>query len=366
MARAKKTPTKKKAAAKRRRGTGGSANRKSTRPYPKVPLAKAVEIPQKIKELNGGNPWTPADVATAIGMGAKSADFYYVTAASRDFGLTVGTRDSKQIELAELGRDLVYASGPEEEKRKRVEAFQKIELFNKVLAHYKGSDLPEMKYLGNTLKREFGLEPEHHEEFSIVFRENCEYLGLTSGIGATEEEQEPAGTPTTVVVGEQRKKTGLKAFVIMPFTEKNSERHAGFFDEVLRSLVTPAGLEAGFTVTTANRQGSDVIQSTIVNELLSADLVIADLTDHNPNVLFELGLRIAEELPVALIKAADTGRIFDVDNLLRVFEYKPNLWRSTLETDLPAMTDHIKAAWGNKDSDQSYLKILRRTSDDNG
>jgi hypothetical protein len=35
------------------------------------------------------------------------------------------------------------------------------------------------------------------------------------------------------------------------------------------------------------KQGSDVIQSTIINQLLKADLVIADLTDHNPNVLFE-------------------------------------------------------------------------------
>lgn len=51
--------------------------------------------------------------------------------------------------------------------------------------------------------------------------------------------------------------------------------------------------DAGFTVETANRQGSGVIQSTIVNEFLEADLVIADLTEHNPNVLFELRRRMA-------------------------------------------------------------------------
>jgi len=47
-------------------------------------------------------------------------------------------------------------------------------------------------------------------------------------------------------------------------------------------------------------------------------LVIADITDHNPNVLFELGIRIAKDLPVALIKAEGTGPIFDVDNMMRV------------------------------------------------
>lgn len=84
-------------------------------------------------------------------------------------------------------------------------------------------------------------------------------------------------------------------------------------------------MDAGFTVETANKQGSDVIHSTIVNDLLEADLVIADLTDHNPNVLFELGMRMHADLPVALIKSKDTGKIFDVDNMLRVYEYNPNL-----------------------------------------
>ncbi len=79
------------------------------KPYPSVPLEKALQVAIKIKDLNGGNPWTPEDIATALGMGSKSSDFYYVTAAARDFGLTVGTRDTASIELTDFGRDLVYA-----------------------------------------------------------------------------------------------------------------------------------------------------------------------------------------------------------------------------------------------------------------
>lgn len=315
-------------------------------------------IAQKIKDLNGGEPWTPAQIAEAIGMGARSPDFYYVTAASRDYGLTTGTRETTTISLTDLGKEIVYAPSPEIEQTKKLEAFQKIDLFSKVLQHYKGSNLPEMKYLGNTLERVFRLTPEYHKEFSSVFRENCKYLGITSG--------EPLGgigegtTPSTVLVGEPSKKSTIKAFVIMPFVEKSQERSKGFFSEVLQSLITPAAIDAGFNVETANRQGSDVIQSTIVNDLLEADLVIADLTDHNPNVLFELGLRMAMEKPVALIKAAGTGRVFDVDNMLRVYEYQPNLWRSTIEDDLPELTKHFKAAWENRNKDQSYMTILRR------
>src|SRR5437016_6288391 len=206
-----------------------------------------------------------------------------------------------------------------------------------------------MKYLGNTLEREFKLAPEFHEEFSRVFRENCEYLGITAGAPSNGSGPSPT-RPTTVVVGEPSKKSTVKAFVIMPFTERVKDRPEGFFTEVLRSLITPAAVEAGFTVETANRQGSDVIQSTIVNELLEADLLIADLTDHNPNVLFELGLRMAEEKPVALIRAKGTAAIFDVDSLLRVLDYDPNLWKSTIEADVPKITSHIKGSWDNKEA----------------
>ena len=88
----------------------------------------------------------------------------------------------------------------------------------------------------------------------------------------------------------------LTAFVIMPFVERDSKHPAGFFAEVLRGIITPAAKASSFTVKTANRQGSDLIQSTIINDLINADLVVADLTEHNPNVMFELGMRMAEEM----------------------------------------------------------------------
>jgi hypothetical protein len=340
---------------------------KARRTYPSATIAAALQIAQKIKELNGGNPWTPADIASAIGVGAKSPNFYYLTAAARDFGLTTGTRDTETIALEELGRSIVYAPNPEVEQQKKKEAFLRIDIFKKVLDHYKGSSLPEMKYLGNTLEREFKLPPELHEEFSRLFRENCQELGITTGDSTGHADGSDDGAvsgPPTVVLGVPTgaaSKTKLKAFIIMPFVERaQSTRPQGFFAEVLRSLLTPAGVSAGFVVETANRQGSDIIQSTIINDLLEADLVIADLTDHNPNVLFELGVRMANDKPVALIKASGTGRIFDVDNMLRVLEYSENLWQSTIEKDLPAIVDHIKAAWDTRESDQTYMKILRR------
>ena len=343
---------------RRRRKRSGSPEQRTKRPFPKVSLAKALEIPNKIRELNGGNPWSSALVAESLGMSAKTPDFFYLCAGSRDYGLTTGTNPAGEIGLTEFGREVVYAPNPEAEMVKKREAFNKVQLFEKVLKYYNGSDLPEMKYLANTLEREFGLPAKYHEEFSQIFRENCKYLSITKGQSGTASGGN--GKPTSVTVGEPAKASQIKAFVIMPFTEK-SDRPQGFFTEVLRSLITPGAIAAGFNVATANRQGSDLIQSTIINELLDADLVIADLTDHNPNVFLELGLRLAVEKPIALIKAAGTGRVFDVDNMLRVYEYQPMLWRSTLDTDVPEFTKHIKAAWENRQKDHSYMSILRRS-----
>ena len=55
-------------------------------------------------------------------------------------------------------------------------------------------------------------------------------------------------------------------------------------------------------------------------------------------VLFELGMRMHADKPIALIQAEGTARIFDVDNVLRVLPYNPNLWTSTLEADKPNTT----------------------------
>ncbi len=340
------------------------ASKKLNWPFPRSTLESALRIPMALKEYNGGNPWEPEELRKAIGVGSGGNTYFYLLAASREYGLTTGTNKSEKIELTDLGREIAYAPDPDTEKNLKIKAFIYNEIFKKVLEYYKGSNLPEMKYLGNTLHKQFGLESGTHEEFSKTFRENCQYLGLTSGLLPQADGSEKSllthkTAPDTILLAEPEGSSKLTAFVILPFTERDSKHSPGFFAEVLRSLITPAAKEADFKVKTANRQGSDLIQSTIINGLIEADLVIADLTEHNPNVLFELGMRMAVDKPVVLIKAFSTGPLFDIDNLLRVFEYNPNLWQTTIEKDMPELTEFIKGAWDNRDSENTYLKILK-------
>jgi hypothetical protein len=89
---------------------------------------------------------------------------------------------------------------------------------------------------------------------------------------------------------------------------------------------------------------------------------LADLTAHNPNVLFELGMRMHMDRPIALVRAKGTGAIFDVDHLLRVEDYNPNLWRSTIEKDVPRLSQHVLAAWENRENVRTYMSILKETA----
>lgn len=339
------------------------------RPYPRRTLEDALRVPTAIKDKNGGQPWDPAQVAAAVGMG-KSSAFFYLSSASRDFGLTEGARDAAVISITDLGRHAVYPGSDEERQKALLDAFFSVEIFKKVVDHYSGSKLPEEPFRTNTLTTTFGLDESIVDEFVDLFEKNARFVGVgtdwTGAPGTASSAPAPLapGTSASTVVATPAKTAGstLRCFIAMPFSEKTDEYAIGFFKEVQESLLEPAITAAGFEAITARRAGSDVIQSTIVNDLLDAELVVIDLTEHNPNVLFELGMRMHADKPVALIRAKGTGPIFDVDNLLRVAEYNPNLWPSTVKHDVELLSAHIKGAWDDRETTQTFMQILQRPS----
>jgi len=347
---------------KPRRDAKGNRRGATPRKFPAFALEEALRVPLCLKQFNAGNPWPPKDVAKAMGLSVKNKKFYYLAASSRDYGLTTGTQVSSEIVLTELGRRLAYPTSPEAEAATVREALFNVGVFKAVYEYYKGGELPEIKYLSSTLETQFGLTPALHDDFRSFYMTSCAYLRKFTGESqAAVRGQSTDRDSKPIIVGEPKTNTALKAFVIMPFSEKTEQFSKGFFDEVLKNLITPAGVEAGFKVETARRDGSDIIQSTIVNELFEADLVVADLTEHNPNVLFELGLRIAFEKPIALIKADGTPPIFDVDAMLRIASYSSSLWKSTLEKDVPTLAAHIRGAWETRDNPQTWLKLLKKS-----
>jgi hypothetical protein len=336
----------------------------SRRTFPQYGLDDCYKLAYTIREFNAGNPWSPKEIAGALGIAPATNNLFYLTAASRDYGITIGTRDTPKIELTDLGRMIVYPNSPAQLHEAMTKAFRNITLFAKVYDYYQGKNLPDIQYLKNTLKTEFGVEERFQDEFYELFQKNLAYLKektgeLPAGVASSGKAPTVAGLSDSIILGESSDAGTLVAFVAMPFSEKTSNYPKGYFDEVLKHLITPAAVKANFNARTAKKAGSEVIQSTIVNDLDSADLVIVDLTEHNPNVLFELGMRIAFDKPVCLIRAKGTAPIFDIDHMLRVYDYNPAIWPSSLEIDIPALSNHIEETWKNRNADRSYLKILR-------
>jgi hypothetical protein len=82
----------------------------------------------------------------------------------------------------------------------------------------------------------------------------------------------------------------MRAFIVRPFGTKNEID----FDKVEEALIAPAlkavGAEGGTTIDILK---SGNIRVDMFRRLLTADLVIADLSIHNANVFYELGIRHA-------------------------------------------------------------------------
>lgn len=124
-----------------------------------------------------------------------------------------------------------------------------------------------------------------------------------------------------LIMSEERLK---KCFVIMPISDDESYI-PGHFTRVYDYIIKPACLRAGFEPVRADEvRKTNFIVIDILKQIISSEMVICDLSSRNPNVLYELGIRQAFNLPVTLIRDSKTLRIFDIQGL-RDIEYDQNL-----------------------------------------
>ena len=93
-----------------------------------------------------------------------------------------------------------------------------------------------------------------------------------------------------------------KCFVMMPISDQgNYER--GHFDKVYEQIFKPAIEAAGYEPyrVDENKISSSIIEK-IFKAIIECDMALCDLSNRNPNVLYELGIRQAYNKPVVLVK----------------------------------------------------------------
>jgi hypothetical protein len=143
-------------------------------------------------------------------------------------------------------------------------------------------------------------------------------------------------------------------FVIAPMGEPNSETRKRS-DQVLKHVIKPAASECGYNAIRADEISEPgMITSQVIQHVVEDHLVIADLTDRNPNVFYELALRHAIKKPlVQLIRKGDTIP-FDVAGMRTVPVDHHDL--DSVEESRKEIVAQIKAV-ENKKSDQIETPI---------
>lgn len=137
-------------------------------------------------------------------------------------------------------------------------------------------------------------------------------------------------------------------FIAMPLTTRKSEAElyaddADHWVHVMESLFVPAIEAAGFEAILPVAQGSHLIHGVIIEQLNDADLVLCDLSSHNPNVFFELGVRTSLDLPIALVRDEHTELPFDTSGI-NTYSYSSALHGWEIRAEIAKLAAHITAS----------------------
>lgn len=150
-----------------------------------------------------------------------------------------------------------------------------------------------------------------------------------------------------------------RAFIVRPFGEKSNRSGDApiNFDKVDSELISAAlaqvGLTGGTTVEFV-QQGN--IRTDMFRQLLAADLVIADISIHNANAFYELGIRHAlRDQYTVMIKSEVRGdpHVFDL-KADRYLEYHPDKPKDAIDD----LVKTIKATLQNESSDSPVFQLL--------
>lgn len=157
-------------------------------------------------------------------------------------------------------------------------------------------------------------------------------------------------------MSETKEKKKEKCFVIMPISDQG-DYPAGHFTKVYEQIIKPAVEETGYE---AYRVDENNICDSIINKIFNAiqecPMAICDLSNRNPNVLYELGLRQAYDKPVVLIQDDKTQKIFDVSGISTVFYKSTRMYEEVME----ARENIKKAILSTKEGKVSTLaKVIK-------
>jgi len=115
-------------------------------------------------------------------------------------------------------------------------------------------------------------------------------------------------------------KNSQRCFVIMPFSQTSEEHTEEYWTEHFDSFLKPNIEDCGLIAHRSEPLRGDVLKQ-IITDLVVCPVVVSDLTDRNPNVFWELGVRQSFKQGTVTIAEQGTKIPFDVGVKATLFYY---------------------------------------------
>ncbi|MCC6826011.1 MAG: hypothetical protein IT172_09740 [Acidobacteria bacterium] len=300
--------------------------------FPKNTLEEAITVAKAIEDKHGGNPMKADLLAKAVGFNLSSDwRFQQLLKSANLYGLVSGSGATATVTLEEIGQNVVAPASAQDRKKALLSAFTHVEDFKKVDTFYGTKRIPEDEYFLNTLTRQFSIPRDRAEVFADIFRKNIRFLSafdIQTGLGDQEslpEADSDGAVKTSASKKDKRVREFLDTcFVMMPF--------GGWFDRYYQDIYVPAIKEAGLEPVRADELFSTgSVMEQIWDQISKARVLLADLTDKNPNVFYELGLAHAARKPVVFTTSNIEDVPFDLRHLrVIVYEVREPNWAEKL------------------------------------
>lgn len=145
--------------------------------------------------------------------------------------------------------------------------------------------------------------------------------------------------------------------VVMPISTIDGcdESHWADVLEILTEAIEDSGFDANLV---SNADDVGIIHKRIIQNLYDNPIVVCDVSGKNPNVMFELGLRLAFDKPTVIVKDDRTTYSFDT-SAIEHLEYPSDLRFSRVVEFKQKLAEKIKATHTRATSDPTYTTFLK-------